>query len=162
MYKLLGVVPLTNCRTDCKCKACMIAIINNSLITIIVSSVAWGGSSPPIGLQSMQNRTFLVLLRPIFGEKMKTAPPKENSVPKLWINVVIRPEKAFEIPILVENSVLISVKTFFFWRSPVFGLKKRLKFRFWSKTPSWFRWRPFFWRSPVLGLWISDFGRKIL
>ena len=28
-----------------------------------------------IGRKSMQNRTFLVLLRPIFAEKMKTAPP---------------------------------------------------------------------------------------
>ena len=42
------------------------------------SSVAGGGggSSPPIGLWSMQNRMFLVLLRPIFCEKLKTAPLK--------------------------------------------------------------------------------------
>ena len=36
-----------------------------------------GGLEPPIGLQSMQNRTFLVLLRPSFGEKMKTAPQRK-------------------------------------------------------------------------------------
>ena len=51
------------------------------------SSVARGAGrvrAPPIGLWSMQNRTFLVLLRPIFGEKLKTAPPTGNWVPKLW------------------------------------------------------------------------------
>ena len=31
-----------------------------------------GGYNLLIGLKSMQNRTFLVLLRPIFGPKMKT------------------------------------------------------------------------------------------
>ena len=42
------------------------------------SSVARGagGLEPPIGLKSMQNTTFLVLLRPIFAPKMKIAPPK--------------------------------------------------------------------------------------
>ena len=39
------------------------------------SSVAAGGLSPPIGLKSMQNTTFLVLLRRIFAPKMKIAPP---------------------------------------------------------------------------------------
>ena len=57
---------------------------------ITVSSVARGGGgarAPPIGLWSMQNRTFLVLLRPIFCEKLKTAPPKENSTPwNVWIS----------------------------------------------------------------------------
>ena len=42
------------------------------------SSVARGGGGglEPIGLKSMQNRTFLVLLQLIFAQKMKTAPPK--------------------------------------------------------------------------------------
>ena len=39
------------------------------------SSVAAGGLSPSIGLKSMQNTTFLVLLRRIFAPKMKIAPP---------------------------------------------------------------------------------------
>ena len=45
------------------------------------SSVAKGGGGsgglplPPIGLKSMQNNLFLVLLRPIFAKKMKTALP---------------------------------------------------------------------------------------
>ena len=76
----------------------------------------------------MQNRTFLVILRPIFGEKLKTAPPpKEIRCRSRKVDVVIRYEKAFEFPILAEKSDSISVKTFFFyfWRPPVFGLKKR-------------------------------------
>ena len=85
----------------------------------------------------MQNRTFLVLLRPIFAEKMKTAPPKEFGCRSCEVVAVIRPEKPFEFSNLAENSVSISVKTFFFffWRSPVFGLKTRLNFRFWPKNP---------------------------
>ena len=98
-----------------------------------------GGLEPPIGMKSMQNLTFLVLLRPIFAQKMKTAPPEG-----IWCRsckgfVVIRPEEPFEFPISAEKSVSISVKTFFFWRSPVFGRKIRLNFQFWPKNPSQFR-----------------------
>ena len=42
---------------------------------------------------------------------------------------MIRPEKAFEFSSLAEKSVSNLAMTFFFfffWRSPVFGLKKRL------------------------------------
>ena len=82
----------------------------------------------------MQNRTVLVLLRPIFGEKLKIAPPSKNS-----------PPQTFEFPILAEKSVSKSVKTFFFFlRSPEFVRKKRLNFRFWPKNQSQNRWRPFF------------------
>ena len=44
------------------------------------SSVARGagGLEPPIGLKSMQNTTFLVLLGPIFALKMKIAPPQRD------------------------------------------------------------------------------------
>ena len=52
----------------------------------------------------MQNRTFLVLLRQIFGEKLKIAPPSENSPPS---NV--------RFSILAEKPVSKSVKTFFFF-----------------------------------------------
>ena len=78
------------------------------------SSVARGGSSPPIGLWSMQNRTFLVLLRPIFGEKLKTAP--------------------------LQRKLGAKVVKYMSW----FGLKKRLNFRFWPKNQSQFWWRLFF------------------
>ena len=63
-----------------------------------------------------------------------------------------------------RKTVSISVKTFFFLRSPVFGRNKRLNLRFRPKNPSQFRWRPFFfWRSPLGGksVWIWDLGRKI-
>ena len=84
----------------------------------------------------MQNCTFLVLLRPIFGEKLKTAPhpPKEIGCRSCEVHVVIRPEKAFEFRILAEKSVLISVKTFFFWDHLFLG-----------------------WKN----VWISVYGRKI-
>ena len=73
----------------------------------------------------MQNRTFLVLLRPIFGKKLKTAPPKEIGCRSCEVDVVIRYEKAFEFPILAEKLVPISVKTFFlettcFWAEKTF------------------------------------------
>ena len=79
----------------------------------------------------MLNRTFLVLLRPIFGEKMKTAPPKEIGCRSCELDVVIRPEKAFEFPILAEKSVSISVKTsffFFFLEITCFWAEKAFKF----------------------------------
>ena len=47
-------------------------------------------------------------------KKENSPPPKEIRCRSCEVDVVIRPEKAFEIPILVENAVLISVKTFFF------------------------------------------------
>ena len=63
----------------------------------------------------MQNRTFLVLLWPIFGEKLKTAPPpKEIGLRSCEVHVVIRSEKALEYPTLAERAVSISLKTFFF------------------------------------------------
>ena len=91
----------------------------------------------------MQNRTFLVLFRPIFGEKLKTAPPKEIECRSCEVDVVIRCEKAFEFPFLAEKSVSISVKTFFFsWRPSVFGLKKHLNFRAFREISSQFSDKP--------------------
>ena len=62
----------------------------------------------------MQNRTFLVLLRPIFAQKMKTAPPKRFGSRSSEVVAAIRPEELFEFVISAEKSVSISVKTFFF------------------------------------------------
>ena len=107
----------------------------------------------------MQNRTFLVLLRPIFCEKLKTAPPKEIGCRSCEVDVVI----------LAEKSVSISVKTFFFfffWRPPVFGQRKRrLNFWFWPKSLTQFRWRFFFFFGDHLFLgakneWISELSKK--
>ena len=93
----------------------------------------------------MQNRTFLVLLRPIFCEKLKIAPHRKTA-----------PPQTYEFPISAEKSVSISVKTFFFfWRSPVFGRKKHLNFQFRLKNQSQkfgedlFFIFILFWRSPV-------------
>ena len=55
---------------------------------------------------------------------------------------MIRCEKVFEFPILVEKSDSISVKIFFFWRPPVFGLKNRLNFRAFREIPSQFSDKP--------------------
>ena len=76
----------------------------------------------------MQNRTFLVLLRPIFGEKMKTAPPKKIGCRSCEVDAVIRPEKAFEFPILAEKSVSISMNTFFFLEITWFRTEKAFEF----------------------------------
>ena len=126
------------------------------------SSAASGGREgglAPIGLKSMQNTTFLVLLRPIFAPKMKTATPMglgsrsceglpviwtrnvefffSGSHPKLvkktdWISV-----KTFFLfffgdhLISAGKTVSILVKTFFFWRSPDFDRKTA---SIWFKT----------------------------
>ena len=62
----------------------------------------------PIGLKSMQNNTFLVLLRPIFAPKMKTAPPTGLGSRSC------------------EGLALIWTKKveFFFWSAPKVGQEK--------------------------------------
>ena len=109
----------------------------------------------------MQNCTFLVLLRPIFTPKMKTAPPKGcgsrscKGLAVVWTRIVeffgsgahpksvktyfleitwFRPEKPFEYLISAGKTFWISVKTFFCWRSPAFGPKKTLNFWFRRKN----------------------------
>ena len=78
----------------------------------------------------MQNRTFLVLLRPIFCEKLKIAPRRKTA-----------PPQTFEFSKLAEKLVSISVKTFFFFlettcfcaektfENPELSEKFRLNFR---------------------------------
>ena len=90
----------------------------------------------------MQNRTFLVLLRPIFGEKLKTDPPKEIGCRSCEVHVMMRPEKALEFPISAETSVSISVKTFFFffgdhlflgWKNVwISELSEKFRLNFWT------------------------------
>ena len=95
----------------------------------------------------MQNRTILVVLRPIFCEKLKIAPPHWKTAPP----------QTFGFPIWAKNSASISAKTFFFfWIPPDFERKKPLNFGFRPKIQPQFRRRPFFfffWRPP-------DFERK--
>ena len=88
------------------------------------SSVAMGGgSSLPIGLKSTQNRTFLVLLRSIFAQKMKTAPPKGFGSRSCGGLADIRPKIRLNFG---EN--------LFFGRSPVFERKNRLNSDFGWET----------------------------
>ena len=116
------------------------------------SSVARGGSSPPIGLWSMQNRTFLVLLRPIFCEKLKIDPPIEK-----------QPPQTFEFPDLAEKSVPISVKSFFFFlRDHLLLGAKNLWISAKKSVPILVK-TFFFWRPPNFGprkLWISEYSDK--
>ena len=83
------------------------------------SSVGRGAISLlPIGLKSMQNSTFLVVLRPIFAPKMKTASLTEmgsrscEGLPVIWTRKVEFFSGAH--PKLVRRSDWILVKTFFF------------------------------------------------
>ena len=77
------------------------------VLLLVASSVARVGGIrvPPIGLWSMQNRMFFVLLRPIFCEKWKIAPPHTK---------IALPQTS-EFAKLDEKSVSITVKTFFFF-----------------------------------------------
>ena len=94
---------------------------------------------------------FFVLLRPIFCEKWKIAPPIQKEPPLIRLNLrnweKNRPE-FWRRPCFF----------FFFWRSRKFGRKKRLNFGFRPKNHSEFWRRPFFfffffffWRSPKFG-----------
>ena len=57
------------------------------------SSVARGGLYPYISLKSMQNSTFLVLLRPIFAPKRKTAPQRDRGAEIVKDLLLFGPEK---------------------------------------------------------------------
>ena len=106
-----------------------------------VGSQGGGGAwaPPPLGLKSIQNRTFLVLLRPIFAQKIKTAPPEGFWVPKLWRSCRDSARRTVWISDFGRKIRLNFVEDLFFWRSPVFGRKNRLNFRFRPKKPSQFR-----------------------
>ena len=96
--------------------------LSTLLIRILTCScVARGGRAItyPTGLKRMQNNTFLVLLRPSFAPKMKTAPPTGLGSRKCKELAVIWTRKVeFFVcgahPKLVRRSDWILVKTFFF------------------------------------------------
>ena len=105
------------------------------------SSVAGGGAGgglepPPIGLWTMQNRTFLVLLRPIFCEKLKIAPPIGKQPPLKRLNFRIWPKN------LTKFRWRSFFFFFFFWRPPHFGRKKPLNFRAFREISSQFSDKP--------------------
>ena len=92
---------------------------------------------------------FFVLLRPIFCEKWKIAPPIRKEPPLIRLNLRNWEKNRPEFWLKPFFFFL-----FFFWRSPNFGRKKRLNyFGFRPKNHSEFWRRPFFFRSP-------NFGRK--
>ena len=98
----------------------------------------------------MQNCTFFVLLRPIFSQKIASPKGSGDEVLK-ELPLKLPLEEAFEIGRKIRLS--FGEDPFFFWRSPVYGRKNRLNFRFRPANPSRFWWKPFFLlRSrPVFG-----------
>ena len=62
----------------------------------------------PIGLKSTQNSTFLVLLRPMFAPKVKTAPQRDWGAEVVKDLLLFGPEKW----------------SFFFWSAPKVGQEK--------------------------------------
>ena len=88
----------------------MYTLLTTDRLYATVSNVARGerkGLSPPIGLKSMQNHTFLELLRPIFAQKMKTAPFSFF----FWRSTCFWAETLFEFPISAKKSISILNKT---------------------------------------------------
>ena len=77
----------------------------------------------------MQNRTFLVHLRPSFARKMKTSPPIKGFGSRSCEGVaMLRTEEFLKFEILATKSVSISVKTFFFLEITYFWAEKTLGF----------------------------------
>ena len=112
-----------------------------------------------------------MLLRPIFCEKLKIAPPIRKQPPLKHLNFRIRPKnqtqsaKTFFFFFFSGDHLFLDGKNlwisdfgrkiwlnfgedlfffFFFWRPPVFGRKKPLNFGFRPKNLTQFRRRPFF------------------
>ena len=108
-----------------------------------------------------------MLLRPIFCEKLKIAPPETFEFPNLseksdsisakiffffffffFETTCFWAEKTFEFRISAEKSDSVSAKTFFFsfffffWRPPDFGRKKPSNFRAFRETSSEFSDKP--------------------
>ena len=87
----------------------------------------------------------------VFGEKMKTVPPKGNWVPKLWSRCR---DSAWKSVWISDFGLKIRLNFgkdlflfFFFLEITCFWAEKAFEFRnfgFWPKNLSQFRWRPFF------------------
>ena len=90
----------------------------NTISSSVARGGGGGGARAPHWLVKYAKSHFLLLLRLIFCEKLKIAPPHWKTA---------QPQ-TFKFPNLAEKSVSISVKTIFFWRPPHFGRKKPLTF----------------------------------
>ena len=104
----------------------------------------------------MQNRTFLVLLRPIFAQKMKTAPPPKGFGCRSCEGVaVIRPEEQFEFPISAKKAVSILDKPFEFDSR---AMKIRVKVAYRCLTLS--KKPPLFSKSWLRARGVASFARS--
>ena len=113
-----------------------------------------GGSSPPHWLVKYAKLHVFCAFEADFLWEMENSPPHSKRAPP----------QTFEHAKLEEKSPWILAKTFFFWRSPDFGRKKRLNFGFRPKNHSEFWRRPFFfffleitwyWAEKTFEFWIS-------
>ena len=93
---------------------------------------AYWGRAPPTDCLCPPKRKLCPPKQGLCPEKIiRLGALERKSRPKLVFFVDLKLEKALEFPISAGKSLEISVKTFFFfWRSPVFGRKKYLSFRF--------------------------------
>ena len=139
------------------------------------SSVARGGHEPPpIGLWSMQNRTFLVVLSLIFGEKLKIAPHRKTA-PLKQLDFRVGPNNQSQNrrrPFFFFGDLILGDKKrwiwdfgrkfslkidedLFFWRPPDFGWKKPLNFRGFREISSQFLCKPCETDSRAMKIWVK-------
>ena len=101
-----------------------------------------------------------MLLRPIFCEKLKIAPPIRKQPPLKRLNFRIWPKNQTQF----RRRPFFFFFFFFFWRPPVFGRKKPLNFGFRPKNRTQFRRRPFFFGDHLIlggkNLRISELSEK--
>ena len=88
-----------------------------------------GGSRPPHWPIKYAKSHVLGAFEADFRRKNENSPPpKKIGCRSCEVDVVIRPEKAFDFPILAEKSVSISVKTFFILEINWFWAEKAFEF----------------------------------
>ena len=98
------------------------------------------------------------ILRPCPPQMTACAPPKQKLCPPPKRGLCPEEINRLEATgVQIEAQIgglhdVFGMKTFFFWRSPVYGRKNRLNFRFRPENVLEFLGRLFFfWRSPVFG-----------
>ena len=99
----------------------------------------WGGipgPCPPTDCLCSPNENCAPPKRGLCPEEINRFRALERKCrPKLVLFVDLKLEKPLENSISAGKFLEISVKTFFFWRSPVFARKKHLKFGFRPEIP---------------------------
>ena len=93
------------------------------------SSVARGGGGGGLACEVFKIARFWCFWGRFLLKNWKQSPPKEIGCGSCEVDVVIRYEKEFELPILAEKSASISVKTFFFFlETTCFWAEKTFQF----------------------------------